>query len=274
MCRLAAYAGPPLPLSALIYDAPHALDHQAHSPREMLRGRVNVDGTGVAWWPPEGESGQGSEPQPAAPMRYVSDRPPWADPNLPSLAPRLLAVMALTAVRNATPGVPYGPANTAPFVYGNLACVHNGFVGKFREHTGRELASRLPDHLYAAVDAVSDSLLVFLTFVRHYEADPASGLPAALRGAAAEILEVCADADAPATLNVVVADGQRVAAVRTARGTEGNNPLYRLHGGRLAPGGTLLASEPLDDDPAWESVGDDVILDGDGDGVTSARLHL
>ena len=51
MCRLAAYAGPPAPLSALLYDPPHSLEHQAYAPRELVSGNVNVDGTGVAWWP-------------------------------------------------------------------------------------------------------------------------------------------------------------------------------------------------------------------------------
>lgn len=264
MCRLAAYLGPPLPISVPLYDAPHSLSRQAHSPRQMLRGHVNVDGTGVAWWP----AGEEADP----PLRYVADRPPWADPNLPALARRIPATMALAAVRNASPGVPYGTANVAPFVFGNLACAHNGSLGRFRERTGRELASRLPDHLYAAADAVSDSLLVFLTIVRHLEAAPAGGLAGALRGAVHEIFELCREADADATLNVVVADGNRLAAVRAARRTEGNNPLHLLQGGGLAPGGAWLASEPLDNDAAWEPVDDDHIVDLTREGVTVTRL--
>lgn len=265
MCRFAAYVGPPAPLSALLYDPPHALDHQAYAPREMLTGHVNVDGTGVVWWPEPGGGGE-------EPLRYVTERPPWSDPNLPGLSRRLTASMALAAVRSASPDVPFGPGLVGPFVRGNVAGVHNGWLGRFRERTGRELAARLPEHLYAAADAVSDSLLVFLTVVRHLEERPEAGLSGALRAAVAEILDVCAAEDAFATLNVAVADGESLAAVRTSRGTEGNNPVYVLQGGAGWPGATVLASEPLDDDPAWEPVPDDHLLDVSAGGVTTTRL--
>lgn len=265
MCRFAAYAGPPVPLSALLYDPPHSLERQAYAPREMLTGHVNVDGTGVAWWD---DPRTGSEP-----LRYVSERAPWADPNLPGLSRRLSAGIALAAVRSASPDVPFGPGQVAPFVYGRLAGVHNGWLGRFRDATGRELAARLPDHLYAALDAVSDSLLVFLTFVRHVERQPDAGPAAALRSATAEILAVCADAGTFATLNVVVADGERVAAVRTSLATEGNNPVYLLQGGTRWPGATVLASERLDDDPGWELVPDDHLVEVTSGGATTSRLQ-
>lgn len=191
MCRFAAYVGPPVALSSLIYDAPHALERQAYAPRQMLAGHVNVDGTGVAWWP-EGDDT-------AEPLRYVSDRPPWSDPNLPALSPRLAGGTVLAAVRSATPGTPFGPGHVAPFVHGGLAGAHNGWLGRFRERTGRELLARLPDHLHDAYRAVNDSLAVFLTVVRHLEGDPAGDLTRALRAAVTEILEVCGEADAEAT---------------------------------------------------------------------------
>ena len=266
MCRVAAYVGSGTPLSTLLYDPPHSLEHQAYAPEQMLRGHVNVDGTGVAWWPTDGEPGN-------PPLRYVSDRPPWSDPNLPGLAARLEASMALAAVRSATPGVPFGPGNLAPFVHGGLAGVHNGWLGRFREGTGRALAARLPDHLYAAVDAVSDSLLVFLTVVRHLETGP-TDLVGALRAAASEIFEVCAGEGAEATLNVVIGDGERLVAARTARGTEGNNPLHVLQGGLGGTGGTLLASEPLDADPGWQAIGDDQIVEVTADGYVTTPLEV
>lgn len=266
MCRVAAYLGPPAPLSALLYDPPHSLDHQSYAPQQMLRGHVNVDGTGVAWWP------EGSRDGP--PLRYVTERPPWSDANLPTLAPRIAATMQLSAVRSATPGVPFGPGNVAPFVHGALAGVHNGWLGRFRERTGRELTARLPDHLHAALDSVSDSLVVFLTVVKHLEAQPDAGLASALRNAVSEIVGVCADVEAEATLNVVVGDGERLVAVRTALATEGNNPLHVLQGGQRLPGGTVLASEPLDDDGDWEAIGDDRLVEVTREGVTTSAIDL
>lgn len=262
MCRLAAYLGPPAPLSALLYDPPHSLEVQAYAPKQMVTGHVNVDGTGVAWWP-EGEG---------EPVRYVTTQPPWADANLPHLARRLRGGVQLAAVRSATPGVPHGPGNVAPFVYGGLAGVHNGSLGRFREQTGRALASRLPDDLHAAVDAVSDSLLVFLTIVKHLRADPAAGVAGALRAGVAEVVEVCEAERAPATLNVVVADATRVVGVRTARGVPANNPLYVARAPAAWPGASLIASEPLDGDAAWEAVPDDSIVEIGPDGVRVTSL--
>ncbi|HEX9888931.1 MAG TPA: hypothetical protein VGA69_05605, partial [Nitriliruptorales bacterium] len=127
MCRLAAYVGPPAPLSTLLYDPPRSLQVLSYQPRELLYGSVNVDGTGIAWWD--------EIDQP--PLRYVTASPPWSDPNLASLAPRLTGRVQLAAVRGATPDIPFGPANVAPFAHDGVAFVHNGWVGEFRRGTGR-----------------------------------------------------------------------------------------------------------------------------------------
>lgn len=260
MCRIAAYVGPPATLASLLYEPPHSLEHQAYAPRQMLKGHVNVDGTGVAWWP-EAET---------EPLRYVSERPPWSDPNLPALAGRLSGRMLLAAVRSATPGVAFGTGAVAPFVRGDLAGAHNGWLGEFRAGTGRELSSRLPDGLHGLLDAGSDSLLLFLTVVKHLEAGVPGGLAGAMRAAATEAVEVCRDAGVEATLNLVTGDGTRLVALRSSWGTEGNNPLHVLQGGVRWPAGTVVASEPLDDDPAWERIADDHVVEVTPEGFTTA----
>jgi len=266
MCRIAAYLGPALPLSRVLYDPPHALERQAYVPNEMLAAHVNVDGTGVAWWPDGAASG-------SDPLRYVSERPPWSDPNLPGLAPRIEAAAIVAAVRSATPGVPFGPGHVAPFVGDGLAFAHNGWLGRFREATGRVLAGRLPDHLHARYDAVNDSLMLFLTVLKHREAAPESGLGGALRAAVAEAVEVC-DADGvEATLNVVVSDGERIVACRASHRMEANNPLYRCQGGERWGSGALVASEPLDDAP-WEPILEGTMVEIEPTGCTVSKLDL
>jgi glutamine amidotransferase len=264
MCRVAAVVGAPAPLSLLLYDAPHSLERQAYAPREMLAGTVNVDGTGVAWWP-EGDVSD-------EPVRYVTERPPWSDPNLPLLAHRFRARAALAAVRSATPGMPFGPGAVAPFVHGPLAGAHNGWLGRFREGTGRALGERLPPDLYAALDAVNDSLFVFLTVVKHHRARPEAGLAAAVAATVREVVDVCAAHEAEAALNVVVTDGARVVATRASHRVEGTNPLSVCQGGARWPGATVVASEPLDDDPAWEAVPPDHLVDAGADGLTVRAL--
>jgi gamma-glutamyl hercynylcysteine S-oxide hydrolase len=261
MCRLAAYVGPAIPIAAMLYEAPWSLELQSYRPRHQLSGYVNADGTGVAWW--DGESAQ--------PLRYVTERPPWSDANLPGLSRRLRGVVQLAALRSATPGVPFGPSAVAPFVHSGVAAAHNGYLRAFREKTGRVLLSRLPDGLFAAMDAVSDSQVLFLTALRHLERDPGAGLAGALRGAVLEAGEVCAKAGVPASLNLVLADSTKVVAARAAQGTASNS-LYTLRGGARWPGACLLASEPLDEDPLWMPVPDGHLVEITAVGVRCAPL--
>ncbi len=274
MCRLAAYLGPPAPLSTLLYDAPRSLEVQANAPREQLQGNVNVDGMGIAWWEPEHPrpSGQVSErPRWPAPLRYVSERPPWSDQNLPALAPRLLGRIQLAAVRSATPGMPFSPGAVAPFVRGALAAAHNGRIEAFRERMCRVLLERLPGHLLGALDVLSDSTLLFLHIAAYLEREPGAGLAAAVRGGAGEVARACAEQGAAATLTLAVADGECVAALRAAVGRP-TNSLYTLHDGRRWPGAVLLASEPLDDDPAWRPVPAGSLVELTRDGVVTVAL--
>ena len=268
MCRFAAYVGPPVPLSTLLYDAPHSLEIQAYAPRVQHNGLVNVDGTGVAWWP-----------EPGPPLRYVTDRPPWSDPNLPSLTPRLTAGLQVAAVRSATPGLPLGAAAVGPFVLDDLAGAHNGAIASFRDGCGRALLERLPDDLHAMVDVASDSLVLVATVARWLRAHPDDGLAGAVASTIAEVNDVCETHGAAATVNLLVADGHQVVASRSAIGTTANS-LYVLAGGDRWPQATIIASEPLDDDAGWTEVSDGslVTVTPDGtvtrhpaDSVTSAR---
>ena len=171
MCRLAAYIGEsPVSLSALLYDPPHSLEHAAHAPKEMLTGNVNVDGTGVVWW----------TPTTSRPLRYVTTSPPWSDINLPNLAANLHGVTVLAAVRSATPGMPYGPANVAPFVDGDLAGVHNGWISGFRSGLARRLSLPLGEERFGHMGAVNDSLVFFSLVAQVLDDQPAFGLAEAV----------------------------------------------------------------------------------------------
>ena len=255
MCRFAAYLGPEMPVSTLLYDPPRGLSEQAHSPREQIACRVNVDGTGVAWW----HAGE------RMPLRYVTVRPPWSDPNLPALSRRLRSRIQLAAVRSATAGIPVGPSNVHPFEFNHHVFAHNGFLERFRDTTGRPLLQALPDHLHAAMDAVSDSLVLFMTALSHLESAPDGGIEAALAATIRDAVASTRRANAMATLNMVWADGERIVATRFASGRVAGS-LHVLEGGERWPDGLLVASEPLDDDPRWTSVPESsvVVLDSEG----------
>ena len=240
MCRLAAYVGwEPQPLSALLYDPPHSLERAAYAPRELLTGTVNVDGTGAAWWP------DGSN----EPLRYVTTKPPWADSNLPGLAPALKGHTVLVAVRSATPGLPFGPDNVSPFVSGGLAGVHNGWIGGFGSGVGRELLTMLSDERFGQLSAMNDSLALFLLVAQYLDDHPGAVVADAVGAAIQHTAKAVIAAGNVATLNLVVASAGEVVAARTSAGTDVNS-LYAIR----TAGGSWLASEPLDPEAQWQPV--------------------
>lgn len=262
MCRIAAYVGAPVPLSRPLYDADHSLEVQSYAPREMVSGTVNVDGTGVAWW-------QDDDPEP---LRYVSERPPWSDPNLPALSRRLRAGTLLATVRSATPGIPVGPGSVLPFVRADLAGSHNGYVGRFAESLAPPLLQALPEDLRGAVDTLSDSALLFLLAFAHRRADPDRSLGTALEATADEVVRIAAGAGAEVSLNLVLATLDEVVAIRCARGVPSNS-LHVLEASDRWEDGVLLCSEPLDDSAGWRDVPDEHLVRIDPSGVTMRPLE-
>lgn len=244
MCRLVAYLGPSRPFGDLI-DAPHGLGRQAHDPRELQHGTVNVDGTGVAWW-------RDGDP---VPLRYATTRPPWSDTNLQALGPRLAGHTIVGAVRGGTPGVGYGDDHVGPFVLGGLAVAHNGWIGGFRDGVAAQLLRRLPDDLLAQLPVVNDSRLIAALVAAHHR-DGASPTDAVGR-TVAEITAVVRDVGQVATLNLAVADGTQVVASRASVDLPGNS-LHVADHLPSWPGAVLVASEPLDGpgDPRWTEVPD------------------
>lgn len=272
MCRMAGYVGVPRTLDALLYDAPHALYEQAHAPREQLWGTVNVDGTGAAWWPDHAPG----------PLRYASTQPPWNDENLRELAPHLRARAMIAAVRGATAGVAGGRAAVAPFVVGDLAVAHNGWLEGFRDDVAPRLIADLPAAWVGELEVLSDSLLLALQVAARRRAgrDLADTVASAVEDTAA----LCRELGRTATLNLLVSDGRRLVATRASVGVA-HNSLYVLTDGESPwSDGALVASEPLDDRP-WEPVPSGHLVEvtpgscharpldltGEGDSATSHR---
>ena len=242
MCRIAGYVGSDrLALAALLYDPPHSLEHAAYAPRELLTGTINVDGTGAAWWPEDG----------SGPLRYATTSSPWADPNLSGLAPVLGGRTMLAAVRSATPGMPYGSENVAPFVADGLAGVHNGRIGGFRAGVGRSLLSGLNDTRFGRLSAMNDSLALFLLLTQHRDDEPGSTLADVVTSVIRRTAETVIAAGETATLNLVVASAGEIAAARTSVGSDINS-LYT----RTTDAGSWLASEALDSGAGWVPVPD------------------
>jgi glutamine amidotransferase len=232
MCRHLAYLGPPLPLSALLFDPPHSLCHQSWAPRDMRGGgTINADGFGVGWYAPSGV------------VRYRRATPLWSDTSLPALAAATSSGSILAAVRSATAGMPVVETASAPFTDGPWLFSHNGVVSGWPSSMAG-LASSLPVPDLLTLDAPTDSALVW-ALVRDAlrgGADPAK----AVATTAAAVISA-----APGSrLNLLLTDGESLVA------TTYGHSLSVLS----SAGSVLVSSEPLDDRPAWRAVPDRTVL--------------
>lgn len=234
MCRHLAYLGPPVPLSRLLLEPPHALVQQASAPRDMRGGgTINADGFGVGWFGALG----------TVPLRYRRDRPMWTDPQLPPLAASTAASALLAAVRSATPGMPLMEAACAPFAGDGGLFSLNGRVAGWPESVAG-LARRLPVTELMTMEAPTDSVLLWALVRQRLAAgeEPATAV-------AATVTEVAAAAPG-SRLNLLLTDAHTIVATAVTHSLSV----------RRGPDSVVVSSEPLDDDPAWRPVPDGCLV--------------
>ena len=228
MCRHVGYLGPPIPLSTVLFDASHSLLRQSWAPKDMRRGgTINADGFGVAWYAD------------ATVVRYRRGCPLWTDADLPALAAATAAGAFVAAVRSATVGMPVTETAAAPFTDGRFLFSHNGLVAGWPD-SAVPLAARLPTRDLLTLDAPTDSALLW-ALVRHRLREGAEPAKAVLD----TVVDVTAAAPG-SRLNLLLCDG----------GTLVATTLGHALSVRTGTGAVLVASEPLDDDPAWQPVPD------------------
>ncbi|HMQ28893.1 MAG TPA: ergothioneine biosynthesis protein EgtC [Acidimicrobiales bacterium] len=247
MCRHLGYVGPPISLHDLLVAPPFGLEHQSYAPRHQAHGLVNADGWGVGWYV-DGE---------AAPARYRTARPMWADTSFAGMAGHVRTTVAVASVRSATPPAPVEESGVAPFRAGRILFAHNGVVRGFAEGVGTELRRRLAPPTESRLEGRSDSEVLFGLLLDTLD-DGAD-----LTGGVAGAIEV--GTDLGGRYNLVVSDGDRVLATR--RGDT-------LVVGRLGSG-HVVASEPLDDSDDWQAVPEGSLVTMTADGVDiQALTHL
>jgi glutamine amidotransferase len=244
MCRHLAYLGPPVPLSGLLFDPPHSLSHQSWAPRDMRGGgTINADGFGVGWHTPSGA------------VRYRRNTPIWSDTTLPGLAASLSSGAVLAAVRSATVGMPVVETATAPFGEGPWLFSHNGVVAGWPTSVAK-LAGTLPPADLLTLDAPTDAALLWALVRDRLRAG--ASLSEALAGVVAEVSRA-----APGSrLNLLLTDGEALAAT-----TVGHSLSYISDSSFIT-----VASEPLDDRPAWRPVPDGTLLTATATDLTLTPL--
>lgn len=251
MCRHLGHVGPdPVTLASVVTEPKHALLVQSYAPVDMCGGgTINADGFGVAW------REEGPERRPHL---YRNDRPMWTDASFLDLAPGVASRSVVAAVRSATVGMPVSPSACAPFLSRDdgMMFSHNGVVRNWPGSMAA-LAGTLPALALLTLEAATDSALLWALLRARLAAG--ADLPDALARLVADVL----DAAPGSRLNLLVAEptagGERLVATAVDHALQV----------RSLPGGAVqIASEPLDDDPAWRRVPDGslvVAIPGDAD---------
>lgn len=237
MCRLIAYIGDPVSPADLVFSGEHSLYEQSWAPTELLSGSVNADGYGVVWYAD------------SRPARIAEVRPIWYDDDLRPTLSALRSSCVVAALRNGTPGIPVDRSGLLPMIHDRWTFVLNGFVPDFRKRHMRELRSTLPDDLYSELRGPSDSETLFLLAVAMLQ--EGASLVEALEATARTVHERVAKDEAQ--LNMLLSDGDRIAAVRSGTGLV-TNSLYVAERPPFAPNGVVLASEAPESGAAWSPV--------------------
>jgi gamma-glutamyl hercynylcysteine S-oxide hydrolase len=167
--------------------------------------------------------------------RWRSAAPLWGDASFASVAQALSSGCIVAAVRSASVGMPIEPSASAPFSDGQWLLSHNGLVDR----------AVLPLS-FKAESTVDSALLAALIFDRGLDV------------LGDTIVEVAA-ADPNARLNILAANGSQL------RATTWGDTLSVLR----QDDGVVLASEPYDDNPAWQEIPDRHLIVVEG-----ARIDL
>ena len=249
MCRHLAHVGPtPVTLASLLTEPPHSLLVQSYAPADMRGGGTdNADGFGAGWYVRDLLS-DSSEDHARGPVLYRRDDPMWTDASFLDLARAVETTALVAAVRSATVGMPVSTAACAPFrgEAGGSTWLfsHNGVVRGW-PHSMADLAATLPALDLLTLEAATDSALLWALLRARIAAgkDPVD--------AVADVVTDALAAAPGSRLNLLLSDGEQVVATAVDHALS-----YRA----WPDGGVTVASEPLDDDPAWTPVPDGSLL--------------
>ena len=282
MCRHLAYVGDEVSIKSVLYDPPHGLVEQAWAPRWQRHGTMNVDGFGVGWY-------SGGDPVPA---RYRRTGPIWADDCLADIARVTRTRAMLCAVRSASVGTDMGASAAAPYADGSWLFSLNGALVGWSAAAGGSTTPRRRTAAAVRAESAGESITEPAPAVPASTADAASAvLRLAERLPAAELLQLQARCDTallwgmvlprlragqqPANaligtvtdiwaaggtgrFNLLLTDGTTIAATAA-----GDSLCYRHR-----RNGVIVASEPSDDDPDWQKVPDNSVVEASRPGVT------
>ncbi|QEH39125.1 Amidohydrolase EgtC [Aquisphaera giovannonii] len=264
MCRIVAYLGPPLTLSRLLHDAPHGLTDQSRNARLMHDSSVAGDGWGVGWFGPDEGAGPGL---------LKSILPLWSDENGKTMPHAIASGSIVGHVRYAAPNVETCFTNTPLFVMDGLLWTVNGAIEPWPGPISRALRGLLDSDHEADLRGSTDGEMLGALWRTNFRRAGGSDAAGAIRATLRQARDVVREHRGTIMINLLLVGRGRGVAVRYAESGEPNT-LFTCKGEGRWQGGTLVASEPLDDEPGWDEVGPQGLVRFDGSGVEVEPLGL
>lgn len=221
MCRLSAFFGRPICAADLVTRPSRSIITQSFDARERMSGDastpgyLNGDGFGLGWY--------STDPTDVVPCVYKQIRPAWNDPNLGSIAEKVVTPVLFAHVRAASPGMGVSEATCHPFRFGRYLWMHNGGVANFRA-VRRRLLPLLSEEAFdfAVTHGSSDTALCFAVFLSGIPDTMAQSSPNEIRRRLEDTIRIVekalveAGTDELSLLNFIVSDGDSLIASRYA----------------------------------------------------------
>lgn len=233
MCRLIGYLGNSIQLDELVYTKEHSLYEQSYNSLELKSGVVCADGVGIGWY---GEA--------AKSFIYRNTIPLWNDTNLQELSQYIQSNCIVGYARLAGIGESLDISNCQPFRSGKLLFVHNGEISSFPQTLYRPIRDSLSDSTYNLIKGMTDSEHIFALLVEMWQSSPDTTLLSAIHSTLQKLTELAQKYHTSFSANMIVSDGQAIAAVRYAYGTQAPT-LYWSYDNESHAKGVIVASEPL-----------------------------
>lgn len=257
MCRIAAYLGPRERLSTLLNEASHSLRDQSRNARQMTDSSVAGDGWGIGWFCPE------AGPSPGL---LKSILPLWSDENAKTATHAIRSGSFVGHIRYASPKIETCFTNTPIYVLDDHLWTINGELEPWPGPLSKALRGRLDSDHEADLRGATDGEILGALWRTHFRRAEGRDAATALRSMLREAADLALAHDGAIKTNVILATATEILAVRYAEPGEPNT-LYYLTGEPRWNGGSVVASEPLDDDPGWHAVEPDTLVRVDSRGV-------
>lgn len=261
MCRLFALrSDQPVTADFWLLDAPYSLLNQS---------RFNADGTGFGWIDETGSARIRKRPVAA----YESEAFAHAAATLRSRS--MLAHIRLSS------GTGHSDENTHPFLQDGIITAHNGVLEVTEEMRRRVAGLGTARHVHGTTDSEWMAALITGEVAVH-DGDLHAGTVAALRWISAHVPVY--------SVNILIMNGDELIAVRLPAANElwvlersatvehpreafeqSSDSLRARSEDLRGVRSVVIASEPMDDDPAWRLMGSGELVRLDAEGVLTSE---